>query len=554
MKILIVDDQSSNRQILTWLLEDAGHVCIEAENGKEGIHLFKEEAPDLIFMDVIMPVMDGYEAAKSIKALQTDAYVPIIFLTGLTEGKSLSKCLESGGDDFITKPVDDVILQAKVNAHSRTLDLTRQLRNKNAELTALHNRLSHEHEMGEHVLSNAMARNYKATSNVREFISPMSLFNGDLLLTSPKPTGGLYVFLGDFTGHGLAASIGAIPVSQTFFAMTEKALPLSEIAHAINNALVKFLPDHMFCAAVILELNKEGDQALVWSGGLPDGLICRKGEGVIQKVSSRHMPLGVLEPDEFEDHLDMIYFQPDDSLMLFTDGIIEGVNEAGEMFGESRIEACLNKASENRFDQLIDEFHEFKGALEQDDDISVIELIACPVPDVEVEVSREVNLLPWMLGALLEAEQLKSIEDPVEDIVDLMPTNAYFYTHKDIIRTILTELFSNSLEHGVLGLSSELKKEEDGFITYYEERQHRLSSLTDGYVSISMSYDPIAHPETLIISVDDSGKGFNFEESAILCEDDDDCYGRGLKLIRSLATNIKYQNKGASVTLHYPLS
>jgi CheY-like chemotaxis protein/anti-sigma regulatory factor (Ser/Thr protein kinase) len=554
MKILIIDDQSSNRQILTWLLEEAGHTCIEAENGKEGVCLFKHESPDLIFMDVIMPVMDGYEAAKAIKSLQTDSYVPIIFLTGLTEGKSLSKCLESGGDDFISKPIDDVILQAKVKAHSRTLDLTRQLRNKNNELTALHNRLSHEHEMGEHVLSNAMSRNYKATSNVREFISPMSLFNGDLLLTAPKPTGGIYLFLGDFTGHGLAASIGAIPVSQIFFAMTKKALPLSEIARSINNSLVKFLPDHMFCAAVMLELNKDGDQALVWSGGLPDGLICREGEGIIQKVISQHMPLGVLEPDEFEDNLDIINFQLNDSLILFTDGIIEGVNESGVMFGEVRIEDCLNKFSENKFDNLINEFHHFKGVLEQDDDISVIELIACPVPNADIEVSREVNSLPWMLGTLLEVEQLKSIVDPVQDIVDLMPTNAYFYTHKDIIRSILSELYSNALEHGVLGLDSELKEDEDGFLNYYIERESRLSALTDGYVSISLAYDPTEHPETLIVSVDDSGAGFNFEVSAAISENHDHCYGRGLKLIRSLAKDIKYQNNGASVTLHYPLS
>jgi len=100
MKILVVDDNEANRKLLGWLLEDDGHDVVEAIHGQDAIDKFPAVQPDLILMDVMMPVVDGFQATSTIKQLLGPRHVPIIFLTALTDEASLAKCLSIGGDDF----------------------------------------------------------------------------------------------------------------------------------------------------------------------------------------------------------------------------------------------------------------------------------------------------------------------------------------------------------------------------------------------------------------------------------------------------------------------
>ncbi|MUH72318.1 response regulator [Psychrosphaera haliotis] len=130
LKILVVDDQNINRTILTKSLELHNHSVITAANGVEAIEEFITHQPDIILLDVIMPVMDGFETAPKLKALSKDVYLPIIFLTALDDQKSLKECLKVGGDDFLSKPFDQVILAAKIEAHARTRELSKKPSNK----------------------------------------------------------------------------------------------------------------------------------------------------------------------------------------------------------------------------------------------------------------------------------------------------------------------------------------------------------------------------------------------------------------------------------------
>ncbi|MCU7940573.1 MAG: response regulator [gamma proteobacterium symbiont of Bathyaustriella thionipta] len=119
MKILIVDDDKTNRLVLSAYLKKDGFTVVSAENGVEAIEVFQAEEPALILMDVIMPVMDGYEATKKIKSMMTDKFIPIIFLTAMTDEKALSECVAVGGDDFLTKPYNRTLLKAKIDALDR---------------------------------------------------------------------------------------------------------------------------------------------------------------------------------------------------------------------------------------------------------------------------------------------------------------------------------------------------------------------------------------------------------------------------------------------------
>ncbi|MCK4708410.1 MAG: response regulator, partial [Gammaproteobacteria bacterium] len=122
-KILIVDDDAVNRMILQGMLLNAGHEVVEAENGQIALDMFISEKPGIVLMDIMMPVMAGYEATQKIKELAGESFVPVIVLTAMTDEDELVKCVNSGADDFLTKPFSHVVLMAKIKALVRMQDL-----------------------------------------------------------------------------------------------------------------------------------------------------------------------------------------------------------------------------------------------------------------------------------------------------------------------------------------------------------------------------------------------------------------------------------------------
>ena len=125
--ILVVDDTATNRQILAVFLKKLGHTVETVEDGAKAVALFSQKSYDIVMMDVMMPVMDGYEATRRIKALCGERWVPVIFLSALDKDESLVTGLEAGGDDYLPKPINFVVLEAKLRSLSRTLTLRREL-------------------------------------------------------------------------------------------------------------------------------------------------------------------------------------------------------------------------------------------------------------------------------------------------------------------------------------------------------------------------------------------------------------------------------------------
>lgn len=113
-KILIVEDVELNVDLLVQLLEDDFELMI-AENGAVGVTLAEEENPDLILMDISLPVMDGYEATERIKANPSLQHIPIIAVTAHAMTGDEEKALSAGCDDFLTKPIDDDLLFDKID-------------------------------------------------------------------------------------------------------------------------------------------------------------------------------------------------------------------------------------------------------------------------------------------------------------------------------------------------------------------------------------------------------------------------------------------------------
>jgi diguanylate cyclase (GGDEF)-like protein len=124
--ILIVDDEISNIEIMNAVLEDSYEVCF-ATSGEQAIEVARQVLPDIILLDVMMPGIDGYDVCRTLKADRLLADVPIIFTTGLTDREAEARGLLLGAIDYVTKPIQPVILSARVRNHIELKRLRDQL-------------------------------------------------------------------------------------------------------------------------------------------------------------------------------------------------------------------------------------------------------------------------------------------------------------------------------------------------------------------------------------------------------------------------------------------
>lgn len=547
---LIVEDEETNRLILKSLLKKQGYDVLEATNGAEAVASFTAHRPDIIFMDVMMPVMDGYEATSRIKQDAGDHFVPIIFLTAMSDEKALARCVEVGGDDFLAKPFSFTLLSAKVKAMERIRALHQATR-------MLYSRMQRDEEIAEQVFSGAVVAGNVALEHIRSLLKPASVFSGDLLLTAFAPSHDLHVLLGDFTGHGLAAALGALPTSEVFRSMTAKGFSPQQILYAINNKLNALLPTGMFLAAQFVKVDYHLDHIMIISCGMPDCFVIDGHKHKIkQKVVSRSLPLGIAPDINFKDEIHYIPIEVGDRVILATDGVTEARNPNGEYFGKERLVRSITESDgcDYLIDNLAQNLEKFCLGAPQDDDISAVEVPLIPAllpgwekmrPVTSTEETHPEALL--MQGhddcvefhLTLHGAQLRHA-DPVPILINYIQETAGLHDHRRPLFTILTELYVNALDHGILHLDSDIKQGEDGFTNYFQQREHRLHSLSQGQIRIGLRIHTLEDGGYMVIQIEDSGRGFDFRELENKTPDDDLYSGRGIMLVKSLCKQIHY--------------
>jgi len=552
IKVLIADDNQIDRMVLSRIVRNQGYQVLEAENGKEAIHAFEQHRPDIILMDVMMPVMDGREAARRIKADAGEDFVPVIFLTSLTDAQSLADCLESGGDDFLSKPYNHIILQAKISSFYRMREMHRTVQRQRDTIASNNEHLLHEQHVAKAVFDNVAHAGCLSAPNIRYMLSPLAVFNGDVLLAARKPAGGMHVLLGDFTGHGLPAAIGAMPLAEIFYGMTAKGFALRDILREINLKLKGILPVGFFCCAVVVDLNFDRKTASVWMGGVPDCYMLRSGNGAVESLKSTHLPLGVLSNEQFSDTLTEFPMGNGDRLFVWSDGIIEARNPAGEMFGEERLRNVFSQASDPQhvFDDIQHALADFIADSARDDDTTLLELRMIEEDELE-DIALQLASGPlsgpidWQMSYHLGPETLRHF-NPLPLMIHIMMEVPGLRVMGGQLYTVMAELFSNAFEHGVLGLKSELKRSSDGFMQYYQERETRLAGLSEGYVIIHMQHHGDGRSGRLVLTVEDSGPGFNF--APVLEEQKESASaqycGRGIPLVSQICETLEYQGRG----------
>lgn len=556
LQILIADDSDSDRLILKTLLRRLGHDVLDAANGVEAVELFRHASPQLVFLDAMMPQMDGMEAARKIKALAGERLVPLIFLTSLTNADALVSCLEAGGDDFLTKPYNRVIIEAKINAFNR-MRLMHETISQHRDLIHEHNRkLTEEQHTAKRVFDNIAHTGCLDADSIRYHVSPLSIFNGDILFACPSPAGGIQILIGDFTGHGLPAAVGAMPVAEIFYGMTAKGFSGSDVLREINQKLKRILPAGMFCCAAMIQADFALNQVQVWNGGLPDGWLVRQ-DGSRRSLPSSHLPLGVLDATRFDASMTVIQAHRGDTLMFMTDGVLETGNVQGEMFGDRGVVTALNelKGGDHPFDAVIERVKAFSGGLLDQDDLTLVTL--------DMAESEA-------LGSLSEEVPLSALEGPEEwhcvyelrdrTLGQFSPLPLLLHICMEVpalrrrsgeIYTLLSELYTNALEHGILGLPSEWKRTADGFGHYYAERERRLSNISDHYITFRLTHSMTDGGGRLVIVCEDSGRGFDYHNHAGTTGPGRGYAGRGLMLLQRLAGSLTFRERGNHVEIVY---
>lgn len=153
--------------------------------------------------------------------------------------------------------------------------------------------------------------------------------------------------------------------------------------------------------------------------------------------------------------------------------------------------------------------------------------------------------MPWQLSVPLQGEALRRI-NPVPWLARMLACSGVPEQHRDVICTLLAEMYSNAVEHGLLSMDSRIKQHEAGYVDYYDARIRDLQAVRDGFITLSMAFSPQPNGGALILRVQDSGQGFAFDPNEQHSPADDEVF-HGMDLMRVLCEKLTYDR--ASNTL-----
>ena len=287
-------------------------------------------------------------------------------------------------------------------------------------------------------------------------------------------------------------------------------------------------------------------------------MIVRSSDGISARVASGCVPLGVVETSGLSLEFQQVDLCDGDRVYLYSDGVIEAQNVDGEFFGEKRIDSIIADAPDSGavFDSIRSELSDFTAPGEQTDDIALLELRYEPgllhgTVDLVPASSGDTFVKPWAVRMHFDSDALRSV-DPFPTLIHFLTDVRRLEIDRAILYVILAELFSNALDHGVLGCDSVERATADGFARYYEGRLEKLEALTDGWVEVGLAFQPdLGSGRRLTVRVCDSGPGFDHHEFSTSLEQNRGNSGRGIGLVRELCVSLTHEGVGNVVCAVY---
>lgn len=561
LKILIVDDTPANARLVETVVSRMGHTSLIAENGQQALDLFEREQPDLVLMDVMMPVMDGIAATKALRqrlqALQR--WVPILLLSALDDISDIVRGLEAGADDYVVKPVNIQLLRAKIQNFEHQIEMQEQILQHTAELEKWRADAQAQTDLGSHIMKRLV--DVRAPHGmVGQFNVPAEDFSGDLACSAHTPDGILHLMLADATGHGLPAALTAIPIAHAFYRMTGKGFPITSIAREMNHKLKQFLPADRFVAITLAAIDVAEQSIEVWNGGNPSALLISESGTLLKEWASNHPPLGILPETAFSEHFEVVRYEENCNLLICSDGLWEAEDPSGQRIERERIlQLFAATDKDHRLPGLQAMVRQHLAGRPAQDDISCL-MAWAPTEQRIVPRADDANAPhlqhsgEWRFALSYGADELKYL-DVVPAMLDIACQVQALTAHKGSLFVILSELFNNALDHGLLGLDSGLKLS-GNFEQYMQHREERLDRLKDGHIDISLRLHNVEDRSMLDITVTDSGPGF--DHAHYLHDDDllqqtDRPHGRGIALVRKLCSHLHYAGNGNQVNARFAL-
>jgi len=588
--ILIIDDEEILRKRLKRLLELNDYEVVVAENGKHGLEVIREALPKIVLLDIKMPGIDGIEVLKRIKKDDSKyKETEVIMTTGHGSVDTAISAIQNGAFSYIQKPInidelifeiqkalDKIEMKEKLNEHVLELEKyrnhleklvqvrtekletsTEELQAANKKLEAMHYNFIEEQKMASEIFRKVVRYDDLQCSNVKKHLSSMDIFCGDLALSAPKPMGGLNVLVGDFTGHGLSAAIGAIPITDIFYTMTDQGFSICDIIKETNEKMKNLLPSNIFLCACFLELNLNVNTLTVWNGGLPDIIVMDTNSNNKKKLASKHLPLGILTSDKLDLSVEITEIELNDRVYVYSDGVIETSNSDGELYGQKRLEKFFQETcgKESVLECLKKELSDFRGNINQKDDITIVEIIC---NEWRAEYSEEIlrkrveEFPGWDLSLRFDAVRLKTTDIP-SFIIKIIEEDFVMNKHKENIYLVIRELVNNALDYGILNIAPGLKSTVKGFEQFIEDRESALDELNEGWIKIDLQYFIGENKTQLLIKVEDSGYGFNYQQDYPDLSDNLSFGGRGIPLVNEICGSVSFHGNGSIVNAIYEL-
>ncbi|MEN6585420.1 MAG: SpoIIE family protein phosphatase [Sulfuricella sp.] len=370
MKLLLAEHDPDRMHGLADLLRKNGHDVIRATSCQTVLSQLRRYRIDLVLMDVRLPGTGGYVCTRKICALANDRFIPVLLSVATGENIALDDFLNCGAVDFIDGHIDAQLLLAKISGYERMRDIYAQLENHQQ-------RIHHEIQLARHMFDTFIGRSPADIPAIKHWILAAGHFSGDLLVYERTPANELYILMGDFTGHGLAAAIGALPTTDIFFTMSQKGFGIGEIAAEINRKLYSLLPTGKFCAGILVRFSPLLQQLEIWSGGHPPVLLLDESHQVVAELGASKFPLGIVDAERFDAGTRIVDLSGVAQILLCSDGLLEAQNASGELFGERHFRQALSDPLHEGFflmEKLKRGLVHFLNGMDPHDDISILTL------------------------------------------------------------------------------------------------------------------------------------------------------------------------------------
>lgn len=365
LQVLIVEDSPIYRRLLAKMLAQWGYQVCEAENGIAALRILENQPVSMVISDWEMPEMDGLTLCREIRSRQFGHYTYLILLTARENAGDLTLGFDAGADDFLSKPVEQAELRARLHAGARILSLEATLAAHNTRLSEALRQIELDLEAAARIQHSVLPSHQL---RYQDFFSdwlflPSAWVSGDIFNVFPLENH-LAFYCVDVSGHGVGAAMMSLAVARQFLhgRAVERFL-FADDGEVASPATVVQILNSRFCSeeAEIMSyftmiygvIDLASGQGRLCQAGHPTPFIVTP-TGEARAVGSGGAPVGLMPELCWED--EDFTLAPGERLCLFSDGITECEDPAGNQFGSQSLQHWLQTHTTLALDELLAQF------------------------------------------------------------------------------------------------------------------------------------------------------------------------------------------------------